>query len=264
MNGNSVLVAGASFGIGNAITQQLLHGGNQVIALSRHINSLRLTYRNTKGDIILYECDARDVQKTQDLAKIVEEKHGVLCALINCVGGNGIIKDMMHLTDEEWQADLSENFFSIVHLCTSFLPLMRSGGRVVNISSIAGVQPNMNYIPYCVAKNAVISYTKALAEYFASEGILINAILPGLVDTRQMGYVEESMSKDAHCSIESTRLLLSAQIPIGRYAKAEEIAKLAIFLASEENTYMTGGAYIIDGGMSVKTNNFERANFYEI
>ncbi len=255
--GKVALVTGASCGIGKATSLKLARAGASLVICARNKEPLEATANNIREmNVNVLACCA-DIKVESSVIAAIEQAiatFGQIDILINCAGGNGVIKPILELSELDWQQDLSQNLMGVVRFCKATLPYMRKAryGRVVNISSIAGIQPSASYTPYCVAKAGIISYSKALSEAFSTENILTNVILPGLVDTRQMSYVETVLSSTQNVPRESVHRSFEKGTILGRYATPEEVANLIVFLVSPCASYITGAAYIIDGGL-VKT-----------
>ena len=122
-------------------------------------------------------------------------------------------------------------------------------GRIVNIASIAALQPSPDFTPYCVAKAAILTYSKALAGELARHNVTVNCISPGFVDTKQMRTVESTLASVEGCSAEEIKSRFENSIPLGRYADSEEVARLIAFLVSSGAGYITGSNLLIDGGL---------------
>jgi NAD(P)-dependent dehydrogenase (short-subunit alcohol dehydrogenase family) len=251
------VVTGASKGIGLAITRLLLDEGARVVAGARTIDGLANLPRLTAV--------ALDLASREGPARLVEralDEHGRIDVLVNNVGGVRLrLKGFFGTSDEEFEWALQMNFMSAVRATRAALkPMVEQGsGAIVNIASVnAFFQPDAGTIDYGAAKAALVNLTKALSQEFGPRGIHINAISPGPVSTdlwlgkdgvaatvaAASGVDPETAKKNVIASI--------GGIATGRFTTPEEVATLAVLLASERTANVTGANYVIDGGL-VKT-----------
>jgi len=241
MDGKSVLVTGGSSGIGAAIAERLCAEGARVAIMARRPAQVdevagRLGVLGIHGD----------VTKPEDCARAVTEAVtalGGLTTLVNSAGviGTGGTEDTSR---DEWRRIMSINLDGTVNMCRAALgPLKRrEGGSIVNLSSVTGSRPFAQVTAYCVAKAAVDMYTKCLALELAPFRIRVNAIAPGVVVTNlhtATGAVDDyeaflERSKETH--------------PLGFVGEGRDVAALALYLASDESRWATGGIYPLDGG----------------
>jgi 2-keto-3-deoxy-L-fuconate dehydrogenase len=173
---------------------------------------------------------------------------GALDVLFNCAGyvHQG---DIFACTPKDWDFSFDLNVTSMYRMCRAFLPAMleRGGGSVINMSSVASsIKGAPNRFAYGATKGAVIGFTKALAADFVGRGIRCNAICPGTIETPSLG---ERIA--AQGDVEKARAAFLARQPMGRLGRPEEIAELALYLASDESSFTTGQTHIIDGGWSI-------------
>jgi len=243
-----VFVAGGSSGIGKSVVAKLLNSGAKVAVCSRN----EMKQRNSKTTFLKINVDAKNELEVQLAIEKIIKKFGKIDVLVNCIGGDGIVKPLLECTAKDWIDDFEQNFFTAVKLCNKVVPYMKSKGygRIINISSIAGVKPDPLYTPYCAAKAALLVFTKALAFELIDFNINVNAILPGIINTAQMKRVENIMSKiSKKLSPMEIKKQFSNEIPLGRYGSPEEVADLILFLGSKVSSYITGAQFVIDGGM---------------
>ena len=155
----------------------------------------------------------------------------------------------MGLSDEEWQDNLDINLFSVIRCSRLAVPLMQKQkwGRIINIASIFGKQPNAGLIDYNATKAAIISLSKTLADELAKDNILVNAVCPGPTRTPLWDGLAKTLNPDDPDGMIND--FATAHIPLGRFGRPEEIADLVAFLCSERAGFITGAAYDIDGGM---------------
>ena len=240
LQGKVCVVTAAGQGIGRASVLAMQAEGARVIATD--INSRTLGELAALG-IETRLLNVRDGVAVARTAADLPETD----VLFNCAGfvANGSILDC---SDEDWAFSLDLNVTAMFRMCKAFLPGMiaRGGGSIVNMASAVGsIIAAPDRFVYGVTKAGVIGLTKALAADFVTRGIRCNAICPGTVDSPSL---EERLR--ATGDYEAARRAFVARQPMGRIASAEEIAQLVVYLASDESSYTTGHAHVIDGGWS--------------
>ena len=240
LDGKRILVTAAGQGIGRASALAMHREGAKVLATD--VNEANLAELATEG-LETRILNVRD-QASVDAAIAAA---GPLNGLFNCAGfvANGTILDC---SEEQWDFSFDLNIKSMFRMCKAALPAMIAGGggSIINMASVASsIIGAPNRFVYGATKAAVIGFTKALAADFITQGIRVNAICPGTVESpslfqrmRDTGDFEK-----AHASF-------LARQPMGRLAKAEEIAALVVYLASDESSFTTGHAHVVDGGWS--------------
>jgi len=239
LKNKTVLITGAAAGIGAAATRLFAMEGAQVFATDRDATQLR-----ELDAISGVQTSVLDVSNTEHIAAS-SERYGGLDILFNCAGivHNG---NILECSEQDWEQAFAVNVQSMYRLIRVFLPGMikRGGGSIINMasvaSSIAGVP---NRFAYSASKAAVIGLTKAVAADFVADGIRCNAICPGTVDTPSLA---DRINQAA--DPQAARKEFMARQPSGRLGTAEEIAALALYLASDESAYTTGTTHVIDGG----------------
>ncbi|CAH3028611.1 unnamed protein product [Porites evermanni] len=239
LQGKEVLVTAAAQGIGRAVTEAFSQEGANVIATD--INGEKLAELDGVRGVRTKVLDVTDYDAVKAFAKEVTK----LDVLFNNAGmvHNGSI---LECEEKDWDMSFDLNVKSIYRLTKQFLPMMLSqgGGVIINMASVASSLKGVpNRFVYSATKGAVIGLTKALAADFAAKGIRCHTICPATVDTPSWRERVNSQPDPE----EAMKKFLARQ-KMGRIGKAEEIAKLALFLASDEASYMTGCEYIIDGG----------------
>ncbi len=236
--GKKALVTAAGQGIGRATALAMKREGAEVIATD--INAAALESLVAEG-ITTRILNVRDKAAVEAAAAEI----GALDVLFNCVGfvAAGTILDC---DEDQWAFSMDLNMTAMFRMCKSFLPAMIAGGggSIVNMASVAGsVIAAPNRFVYGATKAGVIGLTKSIAADFIGKGIRANAICPGTVESPSL----DQRLRDTG-DYEAARQAFIARQPIGRIGKAEEIAALVVYLASDESSYTTGVAHVIDGG----------------
>jgi 3-oxoacyl-[acyl-carrier protein] reductase len=255
LDGKMAVVTGASKGIGRATALELARAGTNLVICARGSELLEAVAGEIRGHGREVETVVADVATVDGPARVLERartRFGRIDILVNNAG-KGSPKRILDLTEEDWRASFDLNFMSAVRLSLGVVPLMRQqgGGRIINISSRVGRQPDPYFAPYAAAKAALINFTKNLANAFSKDGILCNCVVPGLVRTEA---VEQAAQKSAAATGKTVEEVYEATlrarpIPVGRLGEPRDIAGLVVFLASDRASWITGSTITIDGGI---------------
>lgn len=230
------IVTGATKGIGKEITRLFATSNAIVYGIGRNIDTLsELAQHNT--NIIPVQLDICETQAVQAKLQEIYKKHGHIDILVN---NAGIMKDaLLGMISEELILEMFQtNVFSTIQITQYASRFMKrqKNGNIINIASIIGTNGNAGQCVYSSTKGAIISFTKSAAKELASSGIRVNAIAPGIIDTNLISSVPEAKLEER-----------KAQIKLGRIGQPEDIAKTALFLASDSSSYITGQIITVDG-----------------
>lgn len=245
--GKSVVVTGGTSGIGLATAQLFFTRGANVIITgkNREKGKKALSQMKGKGDVEFFKGNVASYQETEKLMEFVRKKHGGLDVLVNNAGVY-LSKKIDETTEEEWDWVMNTNLKGVYIASRFAIPLLKeSRGCIVNVASVSGIVGVRNEAAYCASKGGVIQLTKAMALDYASEGIRVNAVCPGDVETPMM-WEALNRVEDRSLAVEKDKALH----PLGRFGRAIEVAKLIVYLASEDASFVTGTAVSIDGGWS--------------
>lgn len=237
----TALITGAGQGIGRASAELFAREGARVIATD--INGAALKSVAQSSGCEIYELDVRDARSIKELSDAV----GPVDVLFNCAGfvHTGTV---LECSEEDWEFSMELNVTAIYRAVRTFLPGMieRGGGSIINMSSVASsIKGVPNRFAYGATKAAVIGLSKALAADFVHQGIRCNAICPGTVATPSL-----DQRLRATGDYDKAHTAFMTRQPMGRLGRAEEVAQLALYLASDESAFTTGTVHVIDGGWS--------------
>ncbi|MFB6465708.1 SDR family oxidoreductase [Cytobacillus sp. Hz8] len=252
LTGKTVLIAASSQGLGKAIAEELLKEGANVMISGRDEEKLQRVKKELSiyAGQILYT--KTDLTKKTDLSHLVSETvaaFGTIDVLVNNAGGPPA-GSFDEITEDEWQKAFELNLLSYIRLIKESLPYLRKqGGKIINIASSSIKEPIPGLILSNTFRTGIIGLSKTLAVELASDGILINTVAPGRIATDRVKHLDEVNAKAIGTTREAVEEQVKQSIPLKRYGTPEEFAKVVVFLASQANSYMTGSAFLVDGGM---------------
>ncbi len=237
------LITGGAQGIGRAIANTYAKEGAKIALFDVMEEQIQKSVSEIKSE---FKVDAVgfkvDVTKTEDVEKGVKQVVDTFGRIDVLVNNAGITRDnlMIRMSDAEWDSVLAVNLKGPFN-CTKavFSPMRKAGGgRIINIASIVGLMGNAGQANYSASKGGLIAFTKTTAREFASRNILVNAIAPGFIRTAMTDKLSDEV-----------KAKLAAQIPLVRLGEAQDVANAALFLASDESSYVTGQVLSVNGGM---------------
>ncbi len=242
LKGKVAIITGGARGIGKEIAKALAREGADCVLCD--VNEEELTKAAAEIQGIGVQClsvvlDVSNLSQCEDMVNKVVDKFQKIDILIN---NAGITRDglLLRMREEEWDAVISVNLKGTFSCTKAAIKVMlkQRYGRIVNVASIIGIMGNAGQANYAASKAGIIALTKSIAKEVASRNINVNAIAPGFIETKMTQVLTDEV-----------RTTILKQIPLGRFGQPEDVAKLVVFLVTEDSGYMTGQVIQIDGGM---------------
>jgi len=244
LNDKVAIVTGAGSGIGRACALALAREGAKVALIRRRKDRLKDVAREIVDSAFVL---AADISKTVEIDRVVEQTVGRFGGLDVLLNSAGVLHvgTVEHITEEEWDETFNINVRGLWLLSRAALPHMRKarGGSIINIASVLGINGARNRASYAASKGAVVLLTKCMAIDHGHENIRVNAICPSFVETDLTAAIISQAPNP-----ETVRRERVGVHPIGRLGRPEDIAGLAVYLASDESSWVTGGVFPVDGG----------------
>ena len=239
------LVTGASRGIGRAIAETLAEHGAELIVVSRKLESLETVaagIREKGGKAVCFACNMGSLEDIDLLYEKIGERYGRLDILVNNAATNPYFGEMATVDEGVWEKTLDVNLKGPFFMIQKAIPLMQVAGKgaVVNVSSVNGIRPAVFQGVYSITKGALITMTQAFAKELAPHHIRVNALLPGLTDTKFSSVLMQN--KEIYD-------MVVAQVPLKRHAEPMEMAGAVLYLVSDAASYTTGACIQCDGGL---------------
>ena len=242
------VVTGATRGIGQGIAEGLATNGAKVACIGTNAERLQQTvdeinakYSQNGGEATAYVCNVADTAEVEKTAKEILEKFGKVEILVN---NAGITRDMLvrRLKDEDWDDVIAINLRGPFLMTRAFCESMRKAkfGRIINITSVSGLQGNAGQSNYSASKAGLVGFTRTVALELANRNITVNAVAPGFIDTDMTAVLTDIVKQVA-----------KDQTPLGRFGRTDDIANAVLFLASDKASFITGQILPVDGGLTV-------------
>lgn len=247
IHGKVAIITGASKGIGEAIARYLAAYGAKVVISSRKqqdLDSLAEEMRQTGAEVAAFAAHAGDLSQLKALVDFTIETFGGVDIVVNNAATNPVFGPALDCSESAFDKIMQINVKSPFELAKMAHPSMkqRGGGSIINISSIAGMTPDPGLGMYSISKAAMNMLTKVLAKEWGPDGIRVNSICPGLIKTK---------FSEALWSNEKVLDRFTKHLPIARMGTVDEIAGMALYLASNASSYTTGGIFTADGGTTI-------------
>ncbi len=245
LKGRVAVITGASSGLGKQMSMAFAKQGADLVILARRIERLEEFKPELEKEgvkVLAVKCDVTSTEDVYNAAKLTKKEFGKVDILVNCAGSS---KDagVLNMKDEEWDFTIATDLTSVFKVTRAFANIMKENnyGRIINIASMYGLVGNtaMGTVAYHSSKGGVVNFTRAVAAELAKFGITCNAICPGYFETELTSAV---------LNTEEFTNYMKQTVPMGRYGHEGELNAGAIFLASDEASYVTGAILPIDGG----------------
>ena len=248
------IVTGSSDGIGFTAAHLLAVEGARVVVCARRepklVEARDRIVNDSGAEVLAVQCDVRRLEDVERLVRDTLQRFGAIHILINNAGSVPSIK-FTDVSDAQWYEYLERKLMGFLRVTREVVPHMQKAGwgRIINIAGTAGWEPSNTGMAVGLNNAAVMNWTKSMSLQYAGDGILVNTVAPGSIDTpRQVGNRQREAEVTGK-SVEELRKARVKDIPLGRLGRPEEVANLIVFLASECSSYMTGTCVTIDGGV---------------
>ncbi len=243
LSGRLALVTGASRGIGEEIARLLAEQGAHVIVSSRKIDACEKvadSIRENGGKASAFACHIGELEQIEKIYQYIKDEHGKLDILVNNAAANPYYGHIVDTEPSAFQKTVDVNIRGYFYMTSSACRIMgEKGGSIINVASVNGVRPGDKQGIYSITKSAIIGMTRAFALECGPDNIRVNALLPGLTDTK---------FASALTSNEQVLKTWLKQIPLRRYAQPSEMAGAVLYLASDASAFATGTCITVDGG----------------
>jgi 3-oxoacyl-[acyl-carrier protein] reductase len=252
LEGKKAIVTGGSKGLGRAIAEELAREGADVAICARHADEVAQAGTELEEfgtTVYAAPADVTDPEQVRSFVQATADALGGIDILVNNAG-RAHPGTFETLTDEDWQADLDVKLFSMIRCSREVLPHLRArgGGRIININAVYGKYPDPTFFATSTARAACIAFTKTLSMELAKDNILVNGVNIGFVVTPQWKNIHQRRAPELS-EEEFFAQMASAEVPLGRFGRADEVSGVVAFLAGERASYVTGASVDVAGGM---------------
>lgn len=243
------IITGGAGEIGFAAAQAFLAEGAKVMLVDLDEKALKKRIKSADNDNLAYvTADVTKEKEVKNYVKATTKKWKQIDVFFNNAGIEGEVKPIAKTKKADFEKVIAVNVTGVFLGMKHVMPAMKkNGGSIIITSSVAGLQGTANMVPYITSKHATIGIMRTAALEGAPDKIRVNSVHPGVIDSRMMRSLEEGFDGD---NPESVKKMYKEQVPLQRYGKEEEIAKLVLFLASDDSSYCTGAMYNADGGLT--------------
>jgi 3alpha(or 20beta)-hydroxysteroid dehydrogenase len=251
--GKVSIITGGTGGIGKVTAAAFLKEGAKVVLVDLNEETLRSAKADLEalGEVMIVEADVSSESNVENYVNQVIERFGKIDIFFNNAGIEGKVAPIIEQRVEDFDKVMAVNVRGVFLGLKHVLRVMtkQGFGSIINTSSVAGLHGSPNLSPYITSKHAIVGLTKAAAIEAAGANVRVNSIHPSPVNTRMMRSLEAGFNPE---NADAARKSLSRSIPLGRYGEPSDIAKLVLFLASDDSAFITGSQYVIDGGIGAR------------
>jgi len=256
LQGKVAIITGGGAGVGQATAGVLAREGAHVIVVDRDGVAIEETVRAIERNGGLakgIEVDITEPQSPAMVAGLVAAGPGRVDILVNNAGGSIVSGPVLSISSEDWARVLDLNLLAAARFDQQFVPMMvaQGAGAVIHVASVGGRIPQANIVPYCAAKAALRMYSKALAHTVAADGVRVNCVLPGFIETKGSVGLIDRVAKNLDVDRDTARVSVMntlGRIPLGRPGRPEEVGEMIAFLVSDKASFLVGVEVPVDGG----------------
>lgn len=246
------LITGCSTGLGRALAEAVIAAGHNAVVTAREVGRVADLAADNTDRVLPLPLDVTDTSQVTNAVSQAEERFGAIDVLVNNAGTSAV-RQLDQLRDEDWRAQWELHVMGPLALMRAAAPLMAQHreGRIVNVCSSSGKRPSLTNAAYSVSKAAQLSLSRVFADAYAKQGVLVNAVAPGAVETplwTAEGGLADQMAAAQGIAREEVLEQARAKIPLGRLGRDDEVAGVIVFLCSARASNVTGAAWSVDGG----------------